>query len=360
MDASEVGTELDIEVGAALGAANRQPVDIPLRLAADSVIGARYRIAERVGTGAASEVYAALDLDSGQQVAVKILREGAGPVLHDRFLEETRILTGLVHPNLLPLLDAGLDGDAPFLVMPLVKGTNLEREAGPKPPEWVRRVGAAVADALAYIHARGIVHRDITPGNILLDRDEHVYLSDFGIAKAWDGPALTAENYVAGTAGYLAPEQAEGRGASSASDVYALGLVLLEALTGVREYSGTPFERAVAAATRSPRIPPALGATGASGRRWRRSGRCCTATRRRRCPPGPACRCCAGRRRSRSRCRSPSSSDWPVSGTAHAVSHLCLLPGEAGHIGLDRGSAASDTTDDTTDDTADDTAGDGE
>ncbi|NUR62233.1 MAG: serine/threonine protein kinase [Catenulispora sp.] len=239
-----------------------------------SVVSSRYLIAERVGGGAASEVYAALDLDSGQQVAVKILRESAGAVLRDRFLEETRILSGLAHPNLLPLLDAGFcgagggagagsggaDAGAPFLVMPLVDGTNLEREAGPKSPEWVRAVGAAVADALAYIHARGIVHRDITPGNILLDRDEHVYLTDFGIAKAWDGPALTAENFVAGTAGYLAPEQAEGRGASSASDVYALGLVLLEALTGVREYSGTPFERAVAAATRSPRIPPALGA----------------------------------------------------------------------------------------------------
>ena len=264
MDAREVGTGFGSGSGTGSGTARRQHVDIPLRLTAGHVVGGRYRIAERVGAGAASEVYAALDLDSGQRVAVKILRENAGPVLRDRFLEETRILSGLVHPHLLPLLGAGIDGEGdggvPFLVMPLVDGTNLEREGGPKSPDWVRGVGAAVADALAYIHAKGIVHRDITPGNILLDRDEHVYLTDFGIAKAWDGPALTAENFVAGTAGYLAPEQAEGRGASSASDVYALGLVLLEALTGVREYSGTPFERAVAAATRSPRIPPALGA----------------------------------------------------------------------------------------------------
>lgn len=240
--------------------AGRPQLDIPLRLTAGSVVAGRYRLGERVGAGAASEVHAAQDAQSGRQVAVKLLREGADAVLRQRFLEETRILSGLAHPHLLPLLDAGVDGGLPFLVMPLVEGTSLERVTGPKPPEWVRRVGAAVADALAYIHARGIVHRDITPGNVLLDEDEHVFLTDFGIAKAWDGPALTAENFVAGTAGYLAPEQAEGRGASAASDVYALGLVLLEALTGVREYSGTPFERAVAAATRPPRIPSALGA----------------------------------------------------------------------------------------------------
>ncbi|GAA1990667.1 serine/threonine-protein kinase [Catenulispora subtropica] len=240
--------------------AGRPQLDIPLRLTAGSVVAGRYRVGERVGAGAASEVFAAVDQTAERQVAVKVLREGIGEVLRQRFLEETRILSGLEHPHLLPLLDAGVDGGLPFLVMPLVEGTSLEQVAGPKPPDWVRRVGAAVADALAYIHARGIVHRDITPGNVLLDRDEHVFLTDFGIAKAWDGPALTAENFVAGTAGYLAPEQAEGRGASSASDVYALGLVLLETLTGVREYSGTPFERAVAAATRSPRVPPALGA----------------------------------------------------------------------------------------------------
>lgn len=153
-----------------------------------------------------------------------------------------------------------MDGGLSYLVMPLVDGKSLEYTPGPMAPERVRRIGAAVADALAYIHGCGILHRDITPGNILLDRHDGVFLSDFGIAKAWDGPALTAENYVAGTAGYLAPEQAEGRGASTASDIYALGLVLLEALTGVREYSGTPFERAVAAAARPPRIPSALGA----------------------------------------------------------------------------------------------------
>jgi len=232
--------------------ADRPQWDIPLRLTADSVVAGRYRIGERVGAGAAAEVYAAVDSESGRRVAVKALRESVSVVQRQRFLEETRILSGLAHSHLLSLLDAGVDGGLPFLVMPLVEGTNLERVSGPKPPEWVRRVGAAVADALAYIHARGIVHRDITPGNILLDQNDHVFLTDFGIAKAWDGPALTAENFVAGTAGYLAPEQAEGRGASAASDVYALGLVLLETLTGVREYSGTPSN----ARSRPPRGHP--------------------------------------------------------------------------------------------------------
>ena len=240
--------------------ATRTRSDVPLRLTPGALVARRYAIGESLGAGASSEVLAAVDLVTGQQVALKSLRDGIDVVLRRRFLEETRILAELDHPHLLPLLDAGLDGGLPYLVMPLVRGSSLERTPGPLAPERVRRIGAAVADALAYIHGRGILHRDITPGNILLDRDDGVFLADFGIAKAWDGPSLTGENYVPGTAGYLAPEQAEGHGSSTASDVYALGLVLLEALTGVREYSGTPFERAVAAATRSPHIPPALGA----------------------------------------------------------------------------------------------------
>jgi eukaryotic-like serine/threonine-protein kinase len=240
--------------------ATRARSDVPLRLTPGALVARRYVIGESLGAGASSEVLAAMDLLTEQQVALKSLRDGIDVVLRRRFLEETRILAELDHPHLLPLLDSGLDGGLPYLVMPLVEGTSLERTPGPMAPERVRRIGAAVADALAYIHGRGILHRDITPGNILLDRDDGVFLADFGIAKAWDGPSLTTENYVPGTAGYLAPEQAEGHGASSASDVYALGLVLLEALTGVREYSGTPFERAVAAAARSPYIPPALGA----------------------------------------------------------------------------------------------------
>ena len=242
------------------GTVTRPHHDVPLRLTPGALVAGRYRVGESLGAGASAEVLAALDLATDQQVALKSLRDSIDVVLRRRFLEETRILAELDHPHLLPLLDSGLDGGLPYLVMPLVDGLSLEQTPGPMAPERVRRIGAAVADALAYIHGRGILHRDITPGNILLGRDDDVFLSDFGIAKAWDGPSHTAENFVAGTAGYLAPEQAEGRGASTASDVYALGLVLLEALTGVREYSGTPFERAVAAASRPPRIPPALGA----------------------------------------------------------------------------------------------------
>lgn len=241
-------------------AAARPRSDVPLRLMPGALVARRYLVGDRLGAGASAEVVAALDLATDQRVALKSLREGIDVAMRRRFLEETRILAELDHPHLLPLLDAGLDGGQPYLVMPLVDGTSLEQTPGPMAPERVRRIGAAVADALAYIHGRGILHRDITPGNILVDREDGVFLADFGIAKAWDGPALTAESYVPGTAGYLAPEQVEGHGSSSASDVYALGLVLLEALTGVREYSGTPFERAVAATARSPHVPAALGA----------------------------------------------------------------------------------------------------
>src|SRR5947209_3467289 len=167
-------------------AAARPRSDVPLRLTPGALVARRYLVGDRLGAGASSEVVAALDLATDQRVALKSLREGIDVAMRRRFLEETRILAELDHPHLLPLLDAGLDGGQPYLVMPLVDGTSLEQTPGPMAPERVRRIGAAVADALAYIHGRGILHRDITPSNILVDRDDGVFLADFGIAKAWD------------------------------------------------------------------------------------------------------------------------------------------------------------------------------
>ncbi|ACU72307.1 serine/threonine protein kinase [Catenulispora acidiphila DSM 44928] len=226
-------------------------------------VGERYVLGRVIGEGATARVHEAEDTVLRREVAVKVFRDmDIGDSTSGRVDEETRILTRLAHPHLLPVYDSGRDADAHrFIVMPLVRGTTLAKllAEGPIDPREVKRIGAALAGALAHIHARGIVHRDIKPSNVLLAEDGTPYLADFGFAHAVDGPALTATDCIVGTAGYLAPEQAEGFAVTPAVDIYALGLVLLEALTGEREYQGTPLERATANALRAPRIPARLG-----------------------------------------------------------------------------------------------------
>jgi tRNA A-37 threonylcarbamoyl transferase component Bud32 len=226
-------------------------------------VGERYVLGRLIGEGATARVFEAEDRERQREVAVKVFRDpDVGDVTSERIDEEARILAALDHPHLLRVYDSGLSPDGRrFIVMPLVRGTTLGRllARGPVPPREVKRIGTALAEALAHIHARGVVHRDVKPSNVLLAEDGTPYLADFGFARAADGPALTATDCIVGTAGYLAPEQAEGLPVTPAVDVYALGLVLLEALTGERAYQGTPLERATANALRPPRIPAALG-----------------------------------------------------------------------------------------------------
>ena len=147
----------------------------------------------------------------------------------------------------------------PFIVTDLVEGPTLaERlEVGPLDPDEVLRIGARLADALAHVHRAGIVHRDLKPANVLLGADGP-RLADFGIARALDGTAVTGTGYVVGTAAYLAPEQVRGEWVGPEADVYALGLVLLESLTGRREYPGALVESATARLHRPPGIPTGL------------------------------------------------------------------------------------------------------
>lgn len=243
----------------------------------DSLIGLtladRFTLDRLIGTGGMATVYQATDASLGRTVAVKLFRmdtaDGSGP---QRQSGEVMVLASLNHFALVTLFDAGteqLDGvTRSFIVMEYVDGFDLRSRIidGKLPAAEVARMGADLAEALHYVHARGIIHRDIKPANVLLapsdfpGRVSHAKLADFGIARLIDATHLTSTGAVLGTAGYLSPEQAMGHPIGPPSDVYSLGLVLLEAVTGVRSYPGTAIESAMARLQRQPEIPAGLGA----------------------------------------------------------------------------------------------------
>jgi serine/threonine protein kinase len=225
-----------------------------------TVLGGRYRVVERLGRGGMADVYRAEDQVLGRLVAIKVFRAGVERDHHlTRFRAEVRTLARLTHPHLVALYDAGGDSTEPWCAMEYVDGGSLGDRHGPLPPDQVARIGEHVAGALAYVHGEGIVHRDVKPSNVLLDHEGGAFLSDFGIARLVDGTRITQSGLMIGTAAFLSPEQVRGATAGPACDVYALGLVLLEALTGRREYPGTPVESAVARLTRPPQVPDDLG-----------------------------------------------------------------------------------------------------
>jgi serine/threonine protein kinase len=230
-------------------------------------VAGRYLLGERLGAGGMAEVFRAHDELLGRDVAIKVFGahiDAHGP---DRVRAEMRTLASLNHPALVTVHDAGTDSPAggperAFLVMQLVDGPNLAQAlaAEPHSAAQVAVLGATVAEALAYVHQRAVVHRDIKPANILLDSAGRPYLADFGIAQTLGQESLTATGLTLGTAPYLSPEQVSGQPVGPASDVYALGLVLLEALTGKREYPGSTAETALARLSRPPEVPAHLPA----------------------------------------------------------------------------------------------------
>lgn len=227
----------------------------------------RYALGELIGRGGMSDVYRGTDIVLARPVAVKLLRDPGVDVNDEaRARSEARMLASLSHPSLVTVYDAGIEGGRPFIVMELIDGPTLAAvcAAGPGAPGRVAQVGAQIADALGYVHAQGLVHRDVKPGNVLLRHldtpEPQALLSDFGVARLVDSTRLTATGFTVGTAGYLAPEQVRGEDVTSAADIYALGLVLLECLTGRREYPGSNVEAAVARLHRQPQLPGNLSA----------------------------------------------------------------------------------------------------
>jgi len=204
----------------------------------------RYRLGEVVGRGGMGEVWSATDLRLDRPVAVKLLSAQMEPSVRDRFDVEARSAARLTHPNVVLVYDSGEEDGTPFLVMELLPGRTLADEltAGPLEPDRARRISVEVLSALAASHHAGILHRDIKPGNVLLTTDGTAKVGDFGIAKSTEGLHLTSTGMIVGTAAYLAPERVTGTSASAQSDIYAVGVVLYEALSGCKPFNAdTPI-----------------------------------------------------------------------------------------------------------------------
>ncbi len=215
-------------------------------MASEGLLGDRYRLDHVAGHGGMATVFSAYDTVLKRRVAIKLLqrRNDASGVLHERFRREALTEAQIVHPNVIAVHDVGVNEDGrPFIVMDYVEGQSLLEliSEGPLSSERVAAIGLAIARALAVAHERGIVHRDIKPGNILIDAQGLPHLTDFGLARIVDDETpvdLTVPGEMLGTALYVAPEQARYGTVSPQADLYALGATLYHALAGAPPFTG--------------------------------------------------------------------------------------------------------------------------
>jgi predicted Ser/Thr protein kinase/tetratricopeptide (TPR) repeat protein len=207
------------------------------------ILPPRYRRPQQIGRGGMGDIYRATDSVLGRDVAIKVLAErySEDGAVRQRFTREALAAARLSGaPNIVTIFDVGEHAGRPYIVMEYLPGGSLDevlREDGPQPPEqvftWLEQAGRALDTA----HVQGVVHRDVKPANLLLDRERNVHVADFGIASAAGMDSLTMTGTVLGTAGYLSPEQAQGERATPASDLYALAVVAFELLTGTRPFA---------------------------------------------------------------------------------------------------------------------------
>ena len=238
----------------------------------EKILANRYRLTEQIGMGGMAIVYRAIDLRTGHNVAVKVLRPeyNEDSEFISRFQREAEAASKMTHHNIVNLLDVGMDGDNRYLVMEYVQGKTLKtviQERGKLSPALAGQIAIRILSALEHAHRNGIVHRDIKPQNILVHADGHIKVADFGIARIANSSTLTKGDNVMGSVHYFSPEQAKGEGANATSDIYSTGVVLYEMLTGRVPYDG---DNPVAVAMQhlhatpvpiqnlAPDVPPAL------------------------------------------------------------------------------------------------------
>jgi serine/threonine-protein kinase len=227
-------------------------------------LAARYRLLKRVGTGGMGVVYLARHVMIDRLSAIKILRQdlGMSPTHRERFLREARAVNRINHPNIVEINDFGEDAGLTYLVMEFVEGKSLHDTLASGRLSWARgaRIAMQIASALGRAHQLGVVHRDLKPENVLITAragEDFVKLGDFGIAKMLDAPALTLNEQRFGTPGYIAPEAIEGAPVTASCDLYALGVVLYNMLTGAMPFDVRGVELLVAAVREAPIKPSA-------------------------------------------------------------------------------------------------------
>lgn len=223
------------------------------------VLGSRYRLVRKLGTGGSASVFLADDERLGRHVAVKLLHQRFDSPAPARIEREARQVAALSHPNVVQIHDVVVDGDDAYIVMEYVAGTPLDeilREEGPCSEERTIELGLMLASALEAAHAEGIVHRDVKPSNVLVRPDGTAKLADFGTARTGQGDTLTQEGTLIGSAAYVAPEQVQGGDVDHRADLYALGILLYEALTGERPFEGDSVAATVIQRLHRDPLPP--------------------------------------------------------------------------------------------------------
>ncbi|MGN0747033.1 MAG: Stk1 family PASTA domain-containing Ser/Thr kinase [Aristaeellaceae bacterium] len=209
----------------------------------EKVLADRYRLVEQIGVGGMAIVYRAIDQRTGHSVAVKVLKPefNKDAEFVSRFQREAEAASRMTHHNIVNLLDVGMDGENRYLVMEYVQGKTLKeviREKGRINPTVAAQITIRILSALQHAHQNGIIHRDIKPQNILVHEDGHIKVADFGIARMANSSTLTRSDTVMGSVHYFSPEQASGQAADVTSDIYSVGVVLYEMLTGRVPFDG--------------------------------------------------------------------------------------------------------------------------
>ncbi|MDQ3866079.1 MAG: protein kinase, partial [Actinomycetota bacterium] len=223
----------------------------------------RYRILRRLGSGGMANVYLAEDEELGRRVAIKILndRYATDELFNERFRREATSAAALSHPNIVSIYDRGEADGRPYIAMEVIEGRSLKElivTSGALPIPKAIEYAKQILNALRFAHRNGIIHRDIKPHNILLGPEERLKVTDFGIARS-GASQMTEAGSIMGTAQYLSPEQARGAPVTAASDLYSVGVVLYEMLTGKTPFNGeSPIEIAMKHLNEAPRPPSEL------------------------------------------------------------------------------------------------------